>query len=79
MYYLVSLTTFTFCSLDNNPHLCTTGSCVHEGEDGRKKKNIIVPAVVASIALIFVLICAFVMFLVLRKKKRASKAEGNYQ
>ncbi|KAL0844162.1 hypothetical protein Bca101_017408 [Brassica carinata] len=61
--------------LDNNPHLCTTGSCVHEGEDGHKKKNIIVP-VVASIALIFVLICAVIMFLVLRKKKRASKAEG---
>ncbi|XP_018476296.2 probable LRR receptor-like serine/threonine-protein kinase At1g51820 isoform X2 [Raphanus sativus] len=62
---------------DNNPHLCTTGSCVHEGEDGHKKKNIIVPVVAASIALIFVLICAFViMFLVLRKKKRASKAEG---
>uniref|UniRef100_A0A1J3D089 Putative LRR receptor-like serine/threonine-protein kinase n=1 Tax=Noccaea caerulescens TaxID=107243 RepID=A0A1J3D089_NOCCA len=62
--------------VNNNPHLiCTTGSCVNEGENGRKKKSIIVP-VVASIASIAVLIGALVLFLVLRKRKKASKDKG---
>ncbi|ESQ30275.1 hypothetical protein EUTSA_v10011248mg [Eutrema salsugineum] len=58
--------------VDNNPNLlCTTRSCVKKGHT---KKSIIVP-VVASIASLAVLIGAFVLFIVLRKKK-ASKVEG---
>ncbi|KAL0722763.1 hypothetical protein Bca4012_037362 [Brassica carinata] len=61
--------------LEGNPHLlCTAGSCVNKGNDGHKKKSIILP-VVASIASLAVIIGAFVTFLVLRKKK-ASKVEG---
>jgi hypothetical protein len=71
--YFVSLTTLTFCSLDDNPHiLCTTGSCMHKGEG--EKKSIIVP-VVASIVSLAVIIGALILFLVFRKKK-ASKVEG---
>ena len=47
---------------------------MNKRKDGHKKKSIIVP-VVASIASVAVIIGAFVMFLVLRKKK-ASKFEG---
>ncbi|KAF2595037.1 hypothetical protein F2Q70_00043152 [Brassica cretica] len=62
-------------NVEGNPHLlCTAGSCVNKRKDGHKKKSIIVP-VVASIASVAVIIGAFVMFLVLRKKK-ASKFEG---
>ncbi|KAL1194263.1 putative LRR receptor-like serine/threonine-protein kinase [Cardamine amara subsp. amara] len=59
--------------VDDNPHLlCTIGSCARRREG--EQKSIIVP-VVASIASFAVLIGAFVLFLVLRKKK-ASKVEG---
>lgn len=69
MYCLVSLTTLTFYSVEGNPHLLrTTGSSVNtgegghntsivQGEGGHKKKTITLP-VVASIALITILIGA---------------------
>jgi len=47
---------------------------VKKGEDGHKKKSVIVP-VVASIASIAVLIGALVLFFILRKKK-SPKVEG---
>lgn len=73
--YLLSLTTFTFRSVEGNPHLlCTADSCVNKGDGGHKKKSIIVP-IVASIASIAVLVVALALFFVFRKKK-SSKPEG---
>ncbi|CAN8321500.1 unnamed protein product [Cochlearia groenlandica] len=63
-------------NVDNNPHvICTSDSCVSNRENKNKKKSIIVP-VVASIASIAILVGAFFLFLVLKKKK-ASKVEGS--
>ncbi|KAF2593477.1 hypothetical protein F2Q70_00042777 [Brassica cretica] len=63
-------------NVDNNPHLlCTGGSCVNIGENKPKKNSIIVP-VAASIAALAVLIGAFIMFLVLRKKKASKLEDG---
>ncbi|EOA39639.1 hypothetical protein CARUB_v10008273mg [Capsella rubella] len=62
-------------NVEGNPHLvCTAGSCVNKGNDGNKKKSVIVP-VIASIASIAVLIGALVLFFILRKK-RSPKVEG---
>ncbi|CAG7867987.1 hypothetical protein BRARA_F00228 [Brassica rapa] len=63
-------------NVNNNPHLlCPAGSCVNNGGDKHKKKSIIVP-VVASVASLAVLIGAFIMFLVLRKKKASKLEDG---
>ncbi|XP_010500772.2 PREDICTED: probable LRR receptor-like serine/threonine-protein kinase At1g51820 isoform X2 [Camelina sativa] len=62
-------------NVKGNPHLvCTAGSCVNKGDDGHKKKSVIVP-VIASIVSIAVLIGALVLFFIL-KKKRSPKVEG---
>ncbi|XP_010462025.1 PREDICTED: probable LRR receptor-like serine/threonine-protein kinase At1g51820 [Camelina sativa] len=63
-------------NVEGNRHLvCTTGSCVNKGDDGHKKKSVVVP-VIASIASIAVLIGALVLFFILRKK-RTPKIEGS--
>ncbi|OWM76525.1 hypothetical protein CDL15_Pgr005489 [Punica granatum] len=56
-------------SLDGNPNLCRQDSNCNQ--DGRKKKNTVVPAVAAtvgSLALVFFLICAIVVIRRRRKK-----------
>ncbi|EOA37774.1 hypothetical protein CARUB_v10012635mg [Capsella rubella] len=61
-------------NVEGNPNLvCTAGSCMNKGDEGHKKKSVIVP-VIASIASIAVLIGALVLFFILRKKK-SPKAE----
>ncbi|KFK35817.1 hypothetical protein AALP_AA4G041400 [Arabis alpina] len=61
-------------SVEGNPHLlCGVGPCDNKGDNGHKKKSIIVP-IVASIASIAILIVALALFFVLRKKK-PSKVE----
>ncbi|KAL1220939.1 putative LRR receptor-like serine/threonine-protein kinase [Cardamine amara subsp. amara] len=63
-------------NVEGNPNLlCTSGSCVNKGENGHKKKSIVVP-VVASIASVAVLIGALVIFFVLRKKKPSKVEDG---